>query len=415
MSLKVDQVYRYSQVSSLRRHGTTSRLLLSTSGGTVDFPYFFQGSLRQPRMAGMLLRSLMTIVQSRFFVPPNMLARILALADPVVTCHKDRLRFEGFSGCCGVYARVDLLPEAIDGDFCGFGTSNVDSNPPMIHALTRLRDRDSVELSVGEDEVRLKTGESSVVEKKVKLPIRWIKGFVETQAVLSRMELRHELSAVDANRFLRSLPRMSTHRRSTWIVPSGRSIRLSQREARGAVRVGGLERLRVLEPLCPEAKSLRIYGDTTTSASAWELDLGDCRFQLALSPEVWRGFSGEGQVLEDLAASGRDRLLARVKAELNWAWTVDRVRLAQRIGCDEKQINQALSVLGTRGLVGFDLHENSWFHREFPFDLTIVEKLQPRLVDARKLVDEGAVRDAPAERGESDFSSQAVTSTIAFV
>jgi hypothetical protein len=36
-------------------------------------------------------------------------ARLAAL-DPVVTASGDRLRFESFSACNSVYARLDLLP-----------------------------------------------------------------------------------------------------------------------------------------------------------------------------------------------------------------------------------------------------------------------------------------------------------------
>ncbi len=42
--------------------------------------------------------------------------RAAAIRDPVVTSHEDRLRFESFSGCCGVYARLDVLPGGLDGD-----------------------------------------------------------------------------------------------------------------------------------------------------------------------------------------------------------------------------------------------------------------------------------------------------------
>jgi hypothetical protein len=38
------------------------------------------------------------------------------------------------------------------------------------------------------------------------------------------------------------------------------------------------------------------------------------------------------------------------------------------------------------------LGESAYFHRELPFDLEQVEKLQPRLMNARKLVAEDKVR-----------------------
>jgi hypothetical protein len=51
-----------------------------------------------------------------------------------------------------------------------------------------------------------------------------------------------------------------------------------------------------------------------------------------------------------------------------------------------------LAALGSRGLVGFDLGEGAYFHRELPFDLSLVEALQPRLQGARKLLAAGGVR-----------------------
>ncbi|MFC7110966.1 hypothetical protein ACFQQB_67560 [Nonomuraea rubra] len=51
--------------------------------------------------------------------------------DPVVTCNGDRLRFESFSACGGVYARLDLLNGALDGEVFDRGTTNVDVNAPL--------------------------------------------------------------------------------------------------------------------------------------------------------------------------------------------------------------------------------------------------------------------------------------------
>ena len=70
-----------------------------------------------------------------------MLTRILELADPVATCADDRLRFEAFSACCSVYGRVDLLPDAYDGETLGRGTTNVDFGPGIRSALAGVQDR----------------------------------------------------------------------------------------------------------------------------------------------------------------------------------------------------------------------------------------------------------------------------------
>lgn len=387
----LDHTYRYPFASELNRDQSSLRLATTESSG--DGPsYFFEGHLIQPKRTADLLRGLMQIVQARFHLPPALLGRQIALYDPVVTSSEERLRFEGFSGCGGVYVRVDLLPPAVRGETVGRGTTNVDFNPAMLSALARVRPSDQVALSIGADRVALESNRDSVVEKKVHLPLRWLKGFLEVQAVQQRMQAVHEISGVEALRFLRSLPRMNTGRRESWIVSAGRGLRISQCKTREAVRVGGLQRLRVLESLAPISNRLRIFTDEPTGASAWVLDLDDSRFHLVISPEVWRGFSGEGQMLESLGKRRRDDNLSRVHAALRWDAHIDIEEVATRIGTPSEQIRTCLATLGSRGLVGFDLIDSAYFHRELPFDLSRVEQLQTRLLQARKLIDNDQVR-----------------------
>lgn len=364
---------------------------LATCGGAEDHPFFFRGKLLRPRRTADLLRGLVQVVQSRFYIPPAALARILALADPIVTCADEVLRFEAFSGCCGAYARVDLLPNAADGERPGRGTTNVDFNAPMRAALARVRDSDSVGLSVGSDSVELARGTESVVERKVALPIRWLKGLVEVQTVQARMNRRLETSGFEALRFLRSLPRGAAAGTAS-VVAAGKGLRLSQTHSRDGVRIGGPQRLRILEDLARHARTLRVYDDPVTLASAWELVLDEARFCLVLSPEVMRGFSGEGQALAELAGERWHDVLPRVQASLRWESSIDRRALASEFSMSEDDVSAALSALGSRGLVGFDLSDGTYFHRALPFDLELVDTLHPRLKDARQLVGDGGVR-----------------------
>jgi hypothetical protein len=387
----LDHTYQYLHPSRL--DAPSGRLQLATfTGGEEAHPYFFQGRLARPRRTAAMLRALMHVVQARFHIPAAMLGRIVSLADPVVTCSDERLRFEGFSGCCGVYVRIDLLPRAVHGETFGRGTTNVDFNAPMLSALAMIRPTDDVQVSVGTDRVELDTGRESVVEKQVTLPMRWLKGFLEVQAVQQRMRRVHEIPAAEALRFLRSLPRMNTGRRETWIVPAGRGLRISQCPARDAPRVGGLERLRILEGLVTEAQTVQIHADDVTGASGWTLVYDDSRFHLAISPEVWRGFSGEGQTLEPLASRAHDSLLPQVRAALKWEAVIGLEELTRRVGLERDALQDVLAALGTRGSVGYDLAEAAYFHRELPFDLSQVERLQPRWRDAHKRIAEGKVR-----------------------
>ena len=205
--ITLDYAYTYSSPSAVTHTADGPNLSLSTSGFGATPDLFFRGKIAQPRMIGDLLLSLVRVVQSRFCLPPAMIAKIRALADPVITCGEDRIRFEAFSACCSVYARVDLLPEAVDGSLVATGTTNVDFNPGMRAALAQLRDSEPAGFTVGATEFALESGGATTIERKVKLPVRWLKGFVEAQAHQSRMEPRFEIKGVEVRRFEQGLPR----------------------------------------------------------------------------------------------------------------------------------------------------------------------------------------------------------------
>jgi SWIM zinc finger len=387
VSAALDYTYRYGFPSGVAATPSgRPQLSLATCDADQKSPHFFDGRARQPRILGEMLSALSDIVRTHFFLPRP------AILDPVLTSNEELLRLEGFSGCCGVYARVDLPAEAFDGECHGRGTTNVDFNQPMRNALLRLRDEEDVLFAVGADEVVLRKGNEKTIEKKVKLPLRWIKGFSEVQAYQSRLELKMAVSAAEALRFVRTLPKAAKPKMPSYAISAGRSIRLSQRQQKGAVPILGTHRVKVIEALLPRAQSLRVWCDDESGASAWEVRYSIGSFFLMISPEVFRGFSGEGQILAALARPPADALIAKVRASLKWQSQVDPTVLAQGLGLKRDDVEAALAVLGSRGLAGFDAEAQRYFHRELPFDLTKVEEMQPRLGNARKLVEGGLVR-----------------------
>ncbi|MBX9694726.1 MAG: SWIM zinc finger family protein [Cyanobacteria bacterium] len=388
----VNLAYRYAFPSILEA-GDRPNLRLATSGGIEQYPYFFSGRLLFPRRTCDMLLALSHVSRTRFYSPKVIRERMLSSADPVVTSGGERLRFEAFSVCCGVYARLDLRPEAIDGEWTGRGTTNVDFNLPMRTALTGVLDSEGVGLKVGEDRLVIERGDQPFVEKKVKLPVRWLKGFVEVQAYQARMKPMFEVSASELRQVLKTVPAQQVWKKGTlaYLVPAGKGIRLSQREAPRCVAVGAPGRLKILEDLLRHAKSVRIYsGDD--GVTAWELCLPEGNLHLVLSPDASRGFSGEGQVLEQLVrAPGVDKV-SQVRSMLTWQAKVDPAVIARELELEHDIISGALGLLGTRGLVGFDLAEGAYFHRELPFALELIEELQPRMQKARKLAEAKGVR-----------------------
>ncbi|WP_424535548.1 hypothetical protein ACOZ38_36510 [Sphaerisporangium viridialbum] len=231
------QAYAYAGPSTL----TAGRLALSTSGGRtarglLSHPRFFSGLLTEAAPAAAGLLAVANVAQTRYDRPAPTFSR-----DPVVTCNGDRLRFESFSACGGVYSRLDVLERALDGEVIDLGTTNVDVNGPLREALARVGGTDPLHLGVGRDELAVTTLDGAVVEKKVPLPDRWLRGFAEIQLVTSGFDLRAELTGPEALRFLRTLPRRAGS--TLWALPSGPSLRLTASPAPGAVCLPGPERL----------------------------------------------------------------------------------------------------------------------------------------------------------------------------
>ncbi|MFB7103051.1 SWIM zinc finger family protein [Streptomyces hydrogenans] len=389
------QALAYARPSSLESTASGRLLGLETAGGLTPrgaeaHPRFFAGFLAAPQIAARGLLAVADVAAARYHqrTRPGSL-------DPVVTGNGDRLRFESFSGCGGVYARLDVLDEGLGGAETGHGTTNVDVNDPLREALSRMSGTDPLYLRVGPEEMAVTTLGGSVVEKKVPLPDRWLRGFAEAQVASARFDLRAELTGAEAVRFLRGLPRSQSRGRAPlWVVQAGRTLRPTTRPGPGAVCLPGPDRLMALERVLRFATGLRVYGpvpDGLASASAWEMTLPGMRLTLTLSPDPSRGFSGEGGVLEALATDDAAADAELIAVLLAWEPRIDPADLAEQSGLTADRVRAALTRLGTAGRVGYDVADAAYFHRKLPYDADRAERHNPRLVAARRLVAEDAV------------------------
>jgi hypothetical protein len=362
-------------------------LTLQTSGGPDNHPRFFTGFLTAPAATAAGLLAVAEVARTRYFMPLSP-----ASLDPVVTAGSDRLRFESFSGCCGVYARLDVLPTGIDGAIEGHGTTNIDVNAPLQRALTRVGQSDPMHLAVGPDDLTVTTFDGPVVERKVPLPTRWLRGFAEAQVITSRFDLRAALSVPEARALLNRLP--AGDRSVLWAVPAGRGLRLTSRPSSGAICLAGAGRLVALKPFLRHATELRVYGPPIAGgpvASTWELSSPAMRLSLTLSPEPYRGFSGEGSVLDSLATDEAADDADLISALLSWDPTIDVAALAAAAGLDAGRVRDALTQLGVAGRVGYDVAEAGYFHRTLPYEVDAVTRMNPRLAAAHALIEAGAI------------------------
>ncbi|MFW2380223.1 MAG: SWIM zinc finger family protein [Acidimicrobiales bacterium] len=358
-----EHLYRYLYASTARSSNGYSTVSLATSGGGEPNPWLASGFVVNSQESARALVAVGGVAAERFWTPPNMLASILAAADPVVTTEASAIRFESFSLCGGVYARFDLDSDHFDGKIAHHGTTNIDMGRELKRALSQIGGRDPLKLSIGMESVEATTMNGQVVERKIPLPERWVRGFANVSLALSCMQPVHEISGAGFRKFVQST-RSPTSRSQLWAVRSGATLRLSARPRGAAVRANGIERLSALRMVLPHVTSLVAYGSTGdntagTDSTAWVAHLQGGRVTIALSPEAARGFSGEG------------------------AWLLDQ---ADMDGAFAEHVQQA-----SVGRVGFDLDQRAWFRRDLPFDRQHLERGGKRLQQARRLVESKSV------------------------
>lgn len=378
----------YSRPSAL----TSDHLALATSApDETDRRLYFRGFVRSPRVVAGGMLALADIAAADF---RQIRAERAGGRDPVVTSDGERLRFESLSRCGGVYGRLDVEAVGLEGVSTGRATTNVDVNPPLYQALTRVGGDDPLRLTVGADEVSVTTMDGQVVEKRVPLPARWLRGLAEVAARAAALDPRMELPAGRASGLLAELSSTAV-RRTRWIVPAGRAWRSSGRAVPGAICVADGFRLSVLRSVLPLARTVSVYSPPATGSpaqvSGWMLDFGTARFTLMLSDAVMHGFAGDGQLLGDLAS---DSVVADGDALAPVLATdpvLDRVTLAERTGWAAGRVASALSALAAAGQVGYDLAAAAHYYRPLPYRADLVATLHPRLGAARLLATAGTV------------------------
>jgi len=363
---------------------TVPAISLATRGGTQS-PQFFSGFVERPDVVAASLLVVARVARSRFYVPPGSRAR--NSHDPVVTSTPDGLRFEAFSNCGGVYARLDVLASGIDAELVTAGVTNVDVNPPLRAALAKIVAGDPLRLTVGPDELRVQTLDEEVVEKRVPLSERWVRGFAETQVAASRMSRLAEFDAHATARLLKSVPTSTPTNTVMWVT-AGASPRLASRSSPGAICVGGPDRLTLAAPLLRFSPTLVAYGQadaTIATSGMWVLSLSSARLTIGLSAQKSRGFSGEGAVLDTLAVADATSDASLIGTLLSFDSAIDLDRLVSQSGLAIERVRTALMALAMSGQVGFDLTEGSFFHRPLPYDIAHILLLNPRLAKARSL------------------------------
>jgi len=382
--------YQYRQPSLLKKSTLIDELFLAKYSEVQkkDVPCFFWGRLTDPYTVARCLLTLSNVVKSSFSLSPFEMAM---LKDPIVTAGNEKIRFEGFSHCAGVYARVDVLGDGHDGEFLENGTTNVDFNQPMLAALSNIRKSENVMLSIGKKEVALHKEGEKIVERKVPLPTKWIKGLTSVQMYLAESEKVHSFNRLQALQLFKTIP-TGKPKTDYYLITRGGKPMFSPVKSGDAITVGGIHRLKLIEPLLAIADELRVFPHATMQSTTWQIYIGAVRFSLSLSRDAWRGFSGEGAALESLIEDIPDKWVEMLD---NYGYAnqeFNATLLAVNEGLDLQKVENITGRLSAIGLLGYDLDENNFFYRRLPFKMGRIMSLNPRLKDAEKLLQEGKVQ-----------------------
>lgn len=383
-------IYHYKTPSSLVKKDSSEELFLaqySEVHKNTNSPCFFWGNVSQPFILARCLITLSNIVRSSFNLSPFQMA---LLKDPIVTAGNERLRFEGFSHCAGVYARVDVLPDGLDGEFLENGTTNIDFNQPMITALGSIRQNEKIILSVGEKEVGLYKDDLEIIERKVPLPLKWIKGLSTVQIYLSESEKLYTFNKIQTQQLFRGIPKGPV-KSDYYLMIRGSKPMFSPVKSTNAICIGGLHRLRLLEPLLPYIDHMEVFPHPNMQSTTWQLSMGNIRFSFSLSRESWRGFSGEGAVLDSLIDHVSDEWIDALDkyAYANQSFNAALLTLDHNISITKA--NNLTGRLAAMGLLGYDLNDKEFFYRRLPFNLNRIAGLNPRMKNAEKLIEDGKV------------------------
>ena len=234
--------------------------------------------------------------------------------DPIVSVQPDATFFEAFSTDESTYVRVTLPHSALDTkDTPICGTTNIDFSLALEREFARARSYRDLSLTVGSKSVSVDLGVSSVQEKKIDLPMSWVKGLVEVQAALSLESVHLELSSsFVADLIARLQSQIEKHgpRHLLFILEPGLPVRVRvepwgeeyidldskyEGSERREIKFWGRRRIRVLENLLPLVEKVSVRLIDSGMPSFWSASHDGVKIDIGLSGWTSQNWAGRAK------------------------------------------------------------------------------------------------------------------------
>ena len=364
-----------------------------TPKGVEEDPLFFNGEIIDPVVISGGLLVLADIVSTRYFkyVP-------VAQRDPILSAQGDRLRAECFSACNGVYARMDVFQSALDGEIL-YGTTNVDIGADLRKSLFNVKQGDRLKFRIGDEGWKTvhsrKADNNNIltdvrIQRPVKMPDRWIRALGNCAMLHKNMKYKFHFEGMQAKAFIAMLPPATGKEKSGWLTPTKTAVMLKPREEKNSVYISGLHRLSALKRIMSYVNAIYFYAPESGKAGQMMLEvcMRGASIILSLTAKSYEGYSGEGALLDSLSDLKILEYADRIDDILNFESRLDLDVMSKSMGMIKKDMNAAIELLAVSGKLGFDVREGAFFHRELPDDPDRVLKDNPRLVGAKKLMED---------------------------
>lgn len=346
------------------------------------------------------------------------------LLDPIITVHPDEVIFEVFSKDEGTYAKLGFPRAAFTHaaePVCG--TTNIDFSAALFAGIQQMRSYRETRLGIGREQVSVATAATGeVLEKKIRVPDTWLRGFLQVQSAATLPRDSFPLAPIDLYNLLRHL-RLNGDRKGKRrglrieLVP-GEPARLvlepwevvipsTAGDYKGkvakVVRIWGRRRLLMLRRLLPLIDQVEVHLLGNGLPSFWVVRADDVTMTLGLTGFTTANWSQAVSFDLLLPRKTQDsKPLEAVLAHLGKVWRARAKDIGQATGLKGAALTEALQAGCQQGKLMFDLAEDVYRLRpltEEPLDLNRLEyRNQRERIAHDLLVRRGAVRIVSVNR-----------------
>lgn len=299
------------------------------------------------------------------------------ILDPIISVHPDGLLFEVFSKDEGSYGNLLLDWSLFESKGKPqYGTTNIDFSENLYEAIQKMRSYHEAKISLKTEQVSVEPKkDEAVIEKKIQVPLSWIRGFLQVQSAATLVKEQVTMDAIDLYNVLRQL-RFNKDKKKGGrairieLVP-GENIRLvmepwqkviSLRQTYNGkvaqvVKLWGRRRLKMLQRILPFASSIHLHLIGSGLPCFMELKSETMRFTLGLSGFTASDWTKSVHFDALLPRQNHDvKSLKKVTEFLQKNIVANAGDIAKKTKLSQKDTLKALQVLCQQGKAMYDLY-----------------------------------------------------------